>query len=1008
MNYSEFFIKKPVFCFVLASFLILVGYLSLKELPLRQFPDIERSEITIDTIYPGASSSIIETKITEIIEAQISGIDGIESISSVSRDGRSKVTIEFIANKNIDEAANDVRDSVSRILENLPKDSSPPEISKIDSDSNAIMWLNLTSDDINQLELTDYAERYLIDRLSVIPGVAKVRISGGKKKSLRVWLDPLLLSQYKVSVTDIEKKLLEENIEIPAGRLESKFRDYTVKLESGFKTEEDFRNLVIKKGDNFSFVKLGDVAKIEIGPEETRQLFRGNAEEMIGLGILKQTSANLIEVTNGVKGEFLKIKENLPKNIKIYQSYDTSLFVSEALKEVIFTLCFAIILVTLIILIFLKNIRTTIIPFLTVPISILSTFIFLNIFGFTINLITLLALVLCTGLVIDDSIVMLENIHKKIESGSSRLEAALSGSKEVIFAIISTSVVLISIFIPIVFLEGDTAKLFKELAVTIIGAIFFSTIISLTLTPMLCSKIISERKKDNKRIEKFYISSLEFFLKKDALVVFLIVIIILGIFFFSKKISRELSPREDRGAFFMLMESPEGSTFENTVNQMLKLEKKLMKFNENNEANRILLRVPRSFSGTENFSDGIGIIVLNHWDDRRSIWEIIKEIKKISSDITDSKIIIFPPRGLGQRRSGSQLQFVVSGDTYANINKNMEIILKEIENNKNFLFTRIDYKKNRPQLEIQIDKDKASDLQISNYEIGRTLEILLAGRKINTFIEDGEEYYVILQAKKENRENIEDLGSFEVKTENGNFVRLENILNFKEVTEAKELNRYNKMRSITLSAGLQKGYSLGEAIKYLENISESKLEGDFLINYKGQSKEYKKSSNQFYFLFVVSLLFVYLVLCAQFESFKYPLIIILTVPMTLISPLMALYYLENTLNIFSQIGIIILMGIAAKNGILIVEFAKQLKSEGKKSYDALISSCKKRFRPIIMTGLSTVVGVFPLIIGSGAGYESRLTIGIVLISGIIFSVLLTLYITPYFFKVIDDQKVKSK
>tara|TARA_A100001388_G_scaffold162177_1_gene120974 strand:- start:2772 stop:5798 length:3027 start_codon:yes stop_codon:yes gene_type:complete len=1008
MNYSEFFIKKPVFCFVLASFLILVGYLSLKELPLRQFPDIERSEITIDTIYPGASSSIIETKITEIIEAQISGIDGIESISSVSRDGRSKVTIEFIANKNIDEAANDVRDSVSRILENLPKDSSPPEISKIDSDSNAIMWLNLTSDDINQLELTDYAERYLIDRLSVIPGVAKVRISGGKKKSLRVWLDPLLLSQYKVSVTDIEKKLLEENIEIPAGRLESKFRDYTVKLESGFKTEEDFRNLVIKKGKNFSFVKLGDVAKIEIGPEETRQLFRGNAEEMIGLGILKQTSANLIEVTNGVKGEFLKIKENLPKNIKIYQSYDTSLFVSEALKEVIFTLCFAIILVTLIILIFLKNIRTTIIPFLTVPISILSTFIFLNIFGFTINLITLLALVLCTGLVIDDSIVMLENIHKKIESGSSRLEAALSGSKEVIFAIISTSVVLISIFIPIVFLEGDTAKLFKELAVTIIGAIFFSTIISLTLTPMLCSKIISERKKDNKRIEKFYISSLEFFLKKDALVVFLIVTIILGIFFFSKKISRELSPREDRGAFFMLMESPEGSTFENTVNQMLKLEKKLMKFNENNEANRILLRVPRSFSGTENFSDGIGIIVLNHWDDRRSIWEIIKEIKKISSDITDSKIIIFPPRGLGQRRSGSQLQFVVSGDTYANINKNMEIILKEIENNKNFLFTRIDYKKNRPQLEIQIDKDKASDLQISNYEIGRTLEILLAGRKINTFIEDGEEYYVILQAKKENRENIEDLGSFEVKTENGNFVRLENILNFKEVTEAKELNRYNKMRSITLSAGLQKGYSLGEAIKYLENISESKLEGDFLINYKGQSKEYKKSSNQFYFLFVVSLLFVYLVLCAQFESFKYPLIIILTVPMTLISPLMALYYLDNTLNIFSQIGIIILMGIAAKNGILIVEFAKQLKSEGKKSYDALISSCKKRFRPIIMTGLSTVVGVFPLIIGSGAGYESRLTIGIVLISGIIFSVLLTLYITPYFFKVIDNQKVKSK
>ena len=461
MNISEFFIKKPVSCVVLASFLIILGLLSLSKIPLRQFPDIERSEITIDTVYPGASSNIVETKITEIVEGQISGVDGIESISSVSRDGRSKVTIEFIAEKNINEAANDVRDSISRILENLPKDSNPPEISKIDSDSNAIMWLNLTSDDISQLELTDYAERYLVDRLSVIPGVAKVRISGGKKKSLRVWLDPKLLAKYKITVTDIEKKIIEENIEVPAGRLESKYRDFTVKLNSRYKTVNDFKNLVLKKGQNFSFVKLGDVAKIEIGPEETRQLFRGNAEEMIGLGILKQTKANLLKVTNGVKDEFKKIKKDLPKNIKIYQSYDTSLFVSEALKEVIFTLCLAIILVTFIILIFLRNFTSTLIPFLTVPISILSTFIFLNLFGYTLNLITLLALILCTGLVIDDSIVMLENIHKKIESGMTKLNAAISGSKEVFFAIISTSVVLICIFIPIIFLDGDTAKLFK-------------------------------------------------------------------------------------------------------------------------------------------------------------------------------------------------------------------------------------------------------------------------------------------------------------------------------------------------------------------------------------------------------------------------------------------------------------------------------------------------------------------------------------------------------------------
>ena len=1003
MNLSEFFIKKPVFCSVLSMFLIILGLLSLQKIPLRQFPDIERSEITIDTVYPGAASEIIETKITEIIEGQISGIDGIDSISSVSRDGRSKVSIEFKADKNINEAANDVRDAVSRIIDNLPNDSDPPEISKIDSDANAIMWLNLTSDDINQLELTDYAERFIVDRLSVIPGVAKVRISGGKKKSLRVWVDPIKLSQYGISVTEIENKLKSENVEIPAGRIESKFRDFTVKLESGYSSVNDFKNLVIKKLDNFSFIKLGDIAKIEIGPEETRQIFRGNGEEMVGLGILKQKSANLIEVTDNIKKEFSKIRSELPENIKIYQSYDTSLFVSEALNEVIFTLCFAILLVTLIILIFLKSLKSTIIPFLTVPISILSTFIFLNLFGFSLNLITLLALVLCTGLVIDDSIVMLENIHKKMESGSSNINASINGSQEVVFAIISTSIVLISIFMPIIFLEGDTGKLFQELAITIIGAIFFSTIISLTLTPMLCAKILNSPKKNHnsRKIQSTYINLLEFLLKKKKIYFLIIIPIVVFSFLLFNKISKEFAPQEDRGVFIMVMESPEGSTFENTVNQMLDLETKLLNFNRNKEAKRILLRVPRSFSGTENFSDGLGIIVLNHWSQRRPIWEIIEEFKDISSDISDSKIIIFPPRGLGQRRSGQQLQYVISGDTYQNINKNMEIILDEIKDNKNFLFSRIDYKKNRPQFKININKDKASDLNVSNFEIGRTLEILLAGRKINTFVENGEEYYVIVQSIKESRENIRDIGAFEVKSSDGNYIRLDNIIEYKQINEAKELNRYNKMRSITLSAGLDKGYSLGEAIKFLEKVSKEKLKGNYKIDFKGQSKEYKKSMNQFYFLFFVSLIFVYLVLCAQFESFKYPIIIMLSVPLTLIAPLSAIFLFDNSLNIFSQIGLIILTGIAAKNGILIVEFARQLKNKGEKSYKALIEACRMRFRPVVMTGFSTVIGIIPLILGSGAGFESRLTIGIVLISGIIFSIFLTLFVTPFFYTLIE-------
>ena len=538
---------------------------------------------------------------------------------------------------------------------------------------------------------------------------------------------------------------------------------------------------------------------------------------------------------------------------------------------------------------------------------------------------------------------------------------------------------------------------------TIVGAVFFSTIISLTLTPMLCSKLLTlNHKNKNNKFEDLYINTLEKILKKKVLIFLIIISIIVTALFIFQKIPKELSPREDRGAFFMIMESPEGSTYENTVNQMLLLEKKLMKLNKNNEANRILLRVPRSFSGTENFSDGIGIVVLNHWDNRRSIWEIMEEIKEISKEITDSKITIFPPRGLGQRRSGSQVQFVISGESYENIDKKMNLIIQEVSKNNNFVFSRTDFKKNRPQLEIEINKDKASDLGISNAEIGRTLEILLAGRKINTFIEDGEEYYVILQAIKEKRKDAKDIGSFEVRTINDNFVRLENILSFKEVFEAKELNRYNKMRSITLSAGLKKGYSLGEAINFLEKTSLKKLDENLLINFKGQGKEYKKSTKQFYFLFLVSIIFVYLILCAQFESFKFPFIIMLSVPLTFLFPLISIFFFQSSLNIFSQIGIIILMGIAAKNGILIVEFARQLKIKGTNSYNSLILACRKRFRPIIMTGFSTTVGVIPLVIGSGAGFESRYTIGIVLISGILFSTILTLFITPFFFKIIDN------
>ena len=1002
MTFSEFFIRKPVFCIVGCLLLLLIGYLSLIDLPLRQYPNVEKSQITIDTRYSGSAASTIETKITEIIENQISGIEGIRSINSVSRDGRSKITIEFNQSKDINEAANDVRDSISRISGRLPKDSDPPEIYKIDSDADAIMWLNLTSTTLNQMELTEYAERFLIDRLSVVPGVARIRISGQKKKSLRIWLNPKLLSLYNLTVLDIEKKILEENVEFPAGRLESETRDFTVRFLTTLNKLEDFKNLIVKKDESNSYVRLQDIAKVEFGAEEPRQLFRGNGEEMVGLGIVKQTSGNLIKVAQGVKKEFKKIQTTLPENIKIYQSYDTSIFVSEALNDVIFTLCLAIFLVTLVIFIFLRNLRSALIPFLTVPISLIGSFILLSIFGFSINLITLLALVLCTGLVVDDSIVMLENIYQKIEEGESNFKAAVDGAKEVFFAIVSTSIILISVFIPIAFLQGDTAKLFDELAITIIGAIFFSTIISLTLTPMLCSQILSLNKKviSKNLFQEIYEKNIMNIISKKKLILISILFLVITSIFLFKNISRELAPKEDRGAFFMVLNGPEGSSYKNTVKQMLNLEEKLLAFNKNNEANRILLRVPRSFSGAENFSDGIGIIVLNHWNERRSIWEIISEIRSKTLNISDARIQIFPPRGLGQRRSGSQLQLVLGGDSYEEIDIVISELVQKIKENDSFVFVDTDYKKNRPQLKVFIDRKKSSELEVSTSQVGRTLEVLLGGRKVNTFIDKGEEYYIMMQSISSERKLPNDLSQIMVRSSNGELIRLDSLIYTEESSAAKELNRYNRIRAITLKASLNKDYSLGEAINFIEKSLQEKNRGNIKIDYKGQSKEYKDSSKQMFYLFIISLLVVYLVLSAQFESFVTPLIIMVTVPLSISGGIFGLWLFESSLNIFSQIGIIILIGISAKNGILIVEFANQLREKGENISSSIFYSCKKRFRPIIMTGFSTIVGAIPLVVGSGAGSESRQTIGIVIIFGILFSIFLTLIVTPFFYKLI--------
>ncbi|MFY8352585.1 efflux RND transporter permease subunit [Pseudoalteromonas sp. SSM20] len=1000
MILTDVSVKRPVFATVINLLLLTFGLVVFSMLPLREYPDIDTPIVSVSTSYTGASSEVIETKITQVLENRISGIEGVKSINSSSRNGRSNITIEFNIDRDIDAAANDVRERVSRALDSLPEQVRPPEVSKSDSDESPIAWFVLNSTSMNSLQLSDYAQRYIVDRLAVVDGVANVRLGGQREYSMKVWLNRDAMAAKGVTADEIERVLRQENVELPAGEIESVDRDFTVRIARSYKSQDDFQNLVIKRGDNGYLVRLKEVADVRLEAVDEENLFRGNGKDMIGLGVIKQAKANTLTVVEKAREEIEKIKRSLPEGTTIQDSYDSSIFIRESITEVYRTLAIAMALVVAVIFLFLGSVRATIIPAITVPVALIGSFTFLYGMGYSINLLTLLALVLAIGLVVDDAIVMLENIHRRIELGEPPLLAAYRGAREVGFAIVATTLVLVAVFVPLVFMEGRIGSLFTEFAMATSAAVIFSSVTALTLSPALCSKILKPSEKESafshkidalfSKVENGYEKLLRNNVASSKSMLLLLIFAGLASYLLFKQLPSELTPKEDRGTFFIMMNGPEGASYENNAKNMAQIEDKLMPYQESGELSRVLIRVP-GWGGR----GGVAIVGMADWDERkRDTWQVMGEISGKLTDVTDVRAFAIMRSGIGGRGNSRPVEFVLQGNSYEELVSWRDRILERARENKGLVRLDHDYKETFPQFLVSIDKNKAADLGISVSQIGRTLESMLGQRRVTTFIDRGEEYDVILKGTKADFSDPKNISSIYLKSRSNDLVPLDSLITIGEQATAARLNRYNRMRAITISANLAPGYSLAEALDFLNDVAMEENDIEGAIDYKGESQMFYEGASAMTYVFILALTVTFLVLAAQFESFVHPLVIMLTVPLGLVGALSGLFFTNSSLNIYSQIGIVMLIGLSAKNGILIVEFANQLRDKGVAFTEALISASKQRLRPIIMTSLTTVMSSVPLVLASGPGSESRMVIGIVILTGVVVATLLTLFVIP--------------
>jgi multidrug efflux pump len=1009
MRLSELSVRRPVFAAVLSLLLVILGFVSLERLPLREFPDINRPVVTISTRYLGASTQVVETKVTQVIEDSIAGIEGVLKIESDSEDEASQVRIEFDIERDIDAAANDVRDRVARVVGSLPPEADPPEVLKADANAEPVVILAFNSSAMSSLEVTDYADRNLVDRFATVPGVARVTIIGARRYAMRVWLNRQALASRQLTVTDIEDALRRENVQLPAGRLESETREFSLRTEVGLSSEQDFRNLVISRTPDGHLVRLGEIADVRLAAENERTLLRTNGRAGVGLSIEAQSKANTLDVVRGVRAEVQRLKQSLPSGAALDINVDNGIAIEAALREIILAVGFAFVLVLAVIYAFLGSLRATLIPAVTIPVSLIASFTLMYALGYSVNVLTLLGLVLAVGLVVDDSIVVLENIHRRAEQGEPPLVAAVTGSREIGFAVIATTVVLVAVFVPISFLPGDIGRLFREFGFTLAGAVIFSSVVALTLTPMMASKMRithSERDRFANAINRFF---LRFEAKYETWVRAVLrrpgwllaavgVLAAVGLWMF-RGLPSEFTPSADGARVFVTIEGPEGATFDLMEGYGRQVEQIVLREMEKGDIERVTVRVPGAFGtggGAGDVNSARAIIVLKDWSQReRTSREIGQAIAAQVRKIPGIRAAAFSPSALGRRGGSQPVEAVLGGPEYEQIAEWSEKLLQLASENPGLVDPETSWKERKPQIRVAINRDRAAELGVSLQSIGRTLETMLGSRIVTTYIDRGREYNVVLQARDAERASPTDLENINVRSQRtGEMVALANVVRLVETSGAMELSRFDRLRAIEISSGLAPDYSMGEAIDWFRETVAKELPGEAVLMWDGESGDYLRSGGALLFTFVFALAIVYLVLAAQFESFVHPAIIMFTVPLALLGAVLGLKISGLSVNIFSEIAVIVLIGIAAKNGVLIVEFTNQLRDRGLEFSEAIVKAAGTRLRPVLMTSLCTAFGALPFMFATGAGAEQRIPIGVVVFYGTVFSMFLTLLVVP--------------
>lgn len=997
MHISEFCIRRPVFATVLSLLIVLIGLVSYDRLSVREYPAIDEPVVSVITNYKGASPDVIESQVTKPLEDQLSGIEGVDVMTSRSRSERSLINIKFDLSRSPDAAAADVRDKVSRARRFLPDEVEEPIINKVEADSTPIVYVGVNMGDLSSIEASDYINRYLKTRFSVLPGAAEIRVFGERLQAMRIDLDRTRMAAFGLTVQDIENALREQNVLIPAGRIESVDREFSVVSSTDLQTPQEFADIVVSHVNGYP-VRLGDMTNIYLGPEDERVMARFNGAPSLTIGVTKQSTANPLTLSAAVRAEVEELNKNLPGNMQLHISYDSSVFIQESIRSVFKTILEATLLVTLVILFFLRNIRASLIPLVTIPVSLVGALGLMYAFGFSINTLTLLAMVLAIGLVVDDAIVVLENIFRHIEQGVPRFQAAVIGIREITGAVIAMTLTLVTVFAPLAFATGRTGRLFIEFALTLAGAVMVSGFVALTLTPMMCSTMLRPIKNPGRLylfierglrgLTKGYRRWLVRALRLRLLVVLIGLLVASGSAYLFTLIPDELAPTEDRGVIFGIVSAPEGSTLDYTLRSVEQVETLYESIPEKETYQAVI--------GFPTVTDSFAILRLKHWDEReRSQQSIARELQPHFQALPGVRAFPTNPPSFGQRATSKPVQFVIMSQApYSELAAMVESFTDRLIGYDGLQNVDTDLRLNTPELRVEIDRDKLADAGIAVDVVGRTLESLLGGRQVTRFESDGEQYDVIVQVDKQSRATPADISEIFVRNRAGSMVPLGSFISVEETVAPQSLNHFNRLRAVIVEASVAPGYALGEVLSHMQKVADEVLPPSVQTDLDGQSREFRDSSGSMYFVFAMALVFIYLVMAAQFESWRNPFIIMLSVPLSMTGALFALWLSGGTLSIYSQIGLITLVGLITKHGILIVEFATQLRAQGFNAYTAVVRACEMRLRPILMTTGAMVLGVLPLVYATGAGAESRQQIGWVLVGGLLFGTVLTLFVVP--------------